>query len=149
MAGCLALFAAGCVSVQKFDQASSQFPQLSPGQGRIYFYRDSKFYGSGQEETVSLNDEKVGYLKVGRFFYVDRPAGNYTVGGGCAGLLGGLYGKNEVSIALGDGEAKYIRINQNFGLAHVQAVPTPEDKESALKTLADCRYAPEGKHSFF
>jgi hypothetical protein len=146
----LALFAVGCASLPKFNQASSQFPTLPPGQGRIYFYRGSEFYGSGLQEKIKLNDNTICYLDAGYFFYLDRPAGNYTVIGGSSGLLvEGLLPKHKATFALGDGEIKYIRIKQKFNLLQAEAVPTLEDKDSAIKTLSSCIYNPEGKYKFF
>jgi hypothetical protein len=137
MAGSLALILVGCASAPKYNEEVNQFPQLSPGNGRIYFYRDSGFYGAGKQPYIRLNDEIVGNSITGHFFYVDRPAGNYVVD-----CRTGLYAEHKLAVALNAGETQYVRSKAEFDLLGGQMTLMKEGKDTAMKTLSQCVYSP-------
>jgi hypothetical protein len=143
IAGCLAIFTVGCATQQKYNQVSSSFPQLSPGEGRIYFYSDGGF-GVGKGAPFQINDEFVGYQWFGAFFYVDRPAGNYTLSS-----PSGLTTKYQLPFALSDGETKIIRFHWKGSMFGPNAEPTLEDKDSGMLGLSKCIYNPNATNRIF
>ena len=123
----------GCVNPPKYSEAVSTFPQLAAGQGRIYFYRDPMPLGVEVQPEIKLNGAKVGNSIPAKFFYVDRPAGNYIVS--CA-----TEAEHKLSLSLDGGETKYVRTEINMGLFIGQVKPLLEDRTQAEKTLKDCSY---------
>src|SRR5688572_9924685 len=69
---------AGCASGIKHSEMASSIPTIAAGQGRVYFFRSSSMVGAAVTPDIRLNGAVVGESKPGGFFYVDRPAGNYT-----------------------------------------------------------------------
>ena len=53
----------------------SDFPDLAPGLGRIFFYRSNSAGGAIAQPKIFLNEEVVGVSRPGGFFFVDRPPG--------------------------------------------------------------------------
>jgi hypothetical protein len=132
----LALLLCLCSGCATYNQVSPGFAPLSSGQGRIYFYREFsllKLSGIIWSPDIRLNNiergtEVVGSSRSGWFFYVDRPAGDYSVSIP-------FYG-SEYSFSLAANETKYFCTDfggqggQYFG-----------DKDSAIKVLGGCLYA--------
>jgi len=75
----LALAVVGCATGPKYTEVKSSIPNLSPDNGRIYFYRSGTMFGSGIQPSVKLNGVVVGESKPGGFFYVDVPPADYEV----------------------------------------------------------------------
>ncbi|WP_233236227.1 DUF2846 domain-containing protein [Bordetella sp. LUAb4] len=67
---------AACAGPQYGDVVRNA-PPLKPGEGRVYVYMAEG--GTNIQPKIRLNGEVIGRAKVGMFFYVDRPAGNYVV----------------------------------------------------------------------
>jgi hypothetical protein len=57
--------------------AASAMPPVSPGQARIWFYRDLAPYSSLATPYVRLNGAAVGVSQPGAAFYGDVPPGHY------------------------------------------------------------------------
>ncbi|MCC2675405.1 MAG: hypothetical protein K0R58_2352 [Ramlibacter sp.] len=104
-----AALVSGCATGPKFDQVQSSLPQLAPGTGRIFVYRQSTMVGAALAPEIRLNGQPVGHAGVGSFFYVDRPAGTYSIS--ASGDT-----ERSLSFALAPGEIKYIRMYVNMGL---------------------------------
>jgi hypothetical protein len=80
LVGSLCLVIAACsVNGPKYEDIQSSIPALSPGQGRIFFYRNGAIAGGLVRPEIRLNDEPVGHSAPGGFFFVDRPPGHYVV----------------------------------------------------------------------
>jgi hypothetical protein len=110
-------------------------PRPDSGQGRIYFYREKHFAGSGMETHILLNAEIVGNSMNGGYFYLDRPPGNYVVR-----CPKGPKDRDarEISLTLGAGETKYVRTRfEGFRI-----IPTLEEEGAAAKAISKCALMP-------
>jgi hypothetical protein len=115
------------------NDASGQPAEVSEGQGRIYFYREKRFVGSGMEPHVRLNFKTVGNSMNGGYFYLDRPPGNYVVV-----CPTGRNESHEINFTLGPGETKYVQTR--FESFHI--TPSLQDKDAAVKAISGCTYMP-------
>lgn len=106
---CTAALLSGCASGPKFEQMQSSLPQLGPGFGRIFIYRQTTMVGAAHVPEIRLNGERVGTAPVTTFFYLDRPAGSYVVSAK-------IDSERSMSFVLAAGETKYVRAYVNFGL---------------------------------
>jgi hypothetical protein len=114
----------------KFAQYADRLPAPMPGEGRIWFYRESAFGGSGRRPDILLDGTKVGESKAGGYFYVDRPAGNHLVS--CeSGRI------NECRIVLEPGSTKYVRFIWDVAGWIGSLVPQEVSRTTALQELAD------------
>jgi hypothetical protein len=120
----------GCVSMPKFTEYAHRLPPLVQDEGRIWFYRQSRFVGSAIQPSVLLNGEKIGNAKPGGYFYVDRPAGKYVVTCETEQI-------NECRLVLEPGSTKYVRLTMGVGVWIAQIVPQEVSRATALQELAD------------
>lgn len=99
----LAAFAlVGCAG-SKYEKAASRIPPVPQDKGRIYFYQPQPEMMSSAQQKLRVNEVVVGRNKPGAFFFVDRPAGSYTVTN--------LYWTGDgVSFMLDAGQTRYVRI---------------------------------------
>ena len=102
------LYAASCTSGPTYEKYSGAIEPPLPLDGRIYIYCTAAS-GADFLPTVIVNGEEVGKAKPNSFFYVDRLAGKYEIS---------LSTKAErsMSLTLGDGEMKYVRLDVKTGL---------------------------------
>jgi len=108
-------------------------PQTPQGQGRIYFYRPSRFVGNAMRSHIFINSELVGESINGCYFYVDRPPGDYTVR--CSHRKGDTH---PLTLNLESGGTKYVRTHfESWNI-----VPTIEENDNAIKAISKCSYAP-------
>ena len=128
--GLAVLLLEGCVSMPNFTGYANRLPPPMQGEGRIWFYRESRFVGGGIQPSVLLNGEKIGKARPGGYFYVDRPAGNYVVACETERI-------NECRLVLESGSTKYVRLTMGVGVWIASIVPQEVSRTSALKELAD------------
>jgi hypothetical protein len=106
----LAVFLAGCAATgAKYAEASKSMPAMKAGEGRVYFIRSGSMFGAAIQPDLRLNGQVVGASKPGGFFYVDRPAGNYSASATTET-------EKTLSFNLRAGETKYVRSAPAFGL---------------------------------
>jgi hypothetical protein len=120
----------GCVSMPNFPEYAKRLPPPMQAEGRIWFYRQSRFVGSGIQLSVLLNGEKIGKAKPGGYFYVDRSAGNYVVTCETEQI-------NECRLVLTPQSTKYVRLTMGMGVWIAQIVPQEVSRMTALKELSD------------
>lgn len=130
----LLVLLAGCASSgPKYAELRSNLPSLEPGQGRIFFYRDSSALGAAIQPDIKLNDAVIGSSTPGGFFFVDRPAGSYT-----ASVATEV--ENTIPFTVAPSQTRYIKSLVGFGIVvgrvHFQLV----DAEQALSELAELHY---------
>lgn len=109
MLSAAAILIAGCASGPKFAEMKSKIPTLKSSDGRIYFFRENSMMGAAIQPSIKVNGQEVGNSKPNGFFYVDRPAGTYTIS--AATEI-----ERTLSIELAAGESKYVRSSIGFGL---------------------------------
>lgn len=73
----LLMLVAGCATTP--EPVPTAYVPIAPGMARIVFYRIAAPYDPTLEETISLNEKKVGVLPLGDAFYRDVAPGTYTV----------------------------------------------------------------------
>ncbi|HYS62560.1 MAG TPA: DUF2846 domain-containing protein [Paraburkholderia sp.] len=127
------LVAAGCASGPQYKEMASSIPTLGADHGRIYFFRSGSMVGAGVQPEIKLNGTVVGKSQPGGFFYVDEPAGRYTVSTATET-------EKTVSFALDAGETKYVRTVISMGLLVGRVVPSLETSENATKEIEGLKY---------
>jgi len=132
-AGAVGLALAGCASGVKYQSMADSIPALKGGQGRVYFMRSASMFGSAVQPEIRLNGEVVGTSRPGGFFFVDRPAGNYSA-------AASTETEKTLSFVLEAGETKYLRTSPSFGLLVGRIVIDLETPENALKELPSLSY---------
>ena len=123
---------AACATGIKYEQAAASMPSLKAGQGRVYFLRSSSMVGAAIQPDIKLNGDVVGTSKPGGFFYVDRPAGNYTASAATET-------EKVATFVLQAGETKYLRTSPSLGLLVgriVVELETPEKAKAELPSLS-------------
>jgi hypothetical protein len=128
-----------CATGAPFSEINPSLIPEAPETGRIFFYRPSGV-GAAVIPNVVLNGETVGKAVGQGFFYIDRPAGEYTV-------VTSTEVKRKVSFVLENGQARYIRfkISMGFFAGHVYGELVDEDE--ALPELKKCKFIEEKKET--
>lgn len=139
----LFLFAAAvaltaCASRKYADVSDAMVPMAS-GEGRIVLYTPatSVSLGANAQPRVRINKRLVGRAKPGGFFYVNRPAGSYTV----VAQRG-----QSLTFELAAGQTQYVRFvpdglfSSNAGDAGAkylrpELAASPLDAQAELKTM--------------
>ncbi|MGU7774196.1 DUF2846 domain-containing protein [Burkholderia sp. MR1-5-21] len=134
LAGSVALLASGCASGPQYKEMASSIPTLASDHGRIYFFRSGSVFGAGLQPQIKLNGNVVGQSKPGGFFYVDEPAGQYTVSTATET-------EKTVSFALDAGETKYVRTSVSLGVIVGRVVPSLEDSGVAMEAISGLKYS--------
>ncbi|PAJ79867.1 DUF2846 domain-containing protein [Burkholderia ubonensis] len=135
LAGGVALLASGCASGPQYKEMASSIPTLASDHGRIYFFRSGSVFGAGLQPQIKLNEQVIGQSKPGGFFYVDEPAGQYTVSTATET-------EKTVSFALDAGETKYVRTSVSLGVLIGRVVPSLEEAGTAMEAIGHLKYAP-------
>lgn len=123
----------GCASGVKYTEMASAIPTIKPNEGRIFFYRPAAMMGAAVQPDIRLNGEVVGESKPGGFFFVDRPAGQYTASTSTEV-------EKTVSFSLAPGEVKYLRGSVSFGVMVGRIVLALEDPATAKPELESLSY---------
>jgi len=113
--------------------AKGPLPALAADTGRIVFYRDA-ILSPQKRPALLLNDAEIGATQSRSFFYVDRPAGNFTVtiSGETAAPL---------TFTLVKGKTAYVRINVHSTPVSSELYPSLVDAATAARELTACNYA--------
>jgi hypothetical protein len=133
LSGVVALMAAGCASGPGYKEMAASIPTVSADHGRIYFFRSNLMIGAAIQPQIKLNGESVGQSKPGGFFYLDEPAGQYTVSTETET-------EKTVSFVLDAGETKYVRTSASLGVLVYRIVPSLEDSDTAMKDIEGLKY---------
>jgi hypothetical protein len=123
-----------CASVNpKFGVLKPDFPEISAGTGRVFFYRPVGF-GGGVQPVIKLNGKEIGESMPMAFFFLDLPPGNYMAEVSTEVT-------RTVSFTLEKGEFRYIRfhVTMGFFIGHVNGELVSE--KLALEELENCRYS--------
>jgi hypothetical protein len=132
---------AGCAATgAKYEQVASTFPALKANEGRIVFLRDTGMVGAALQPEIKLNGQVVGKSQQSGFFYVDRPAGNYTA-------TAATETEKVLTFTLDPGETKYVRSYVTMGVlvGRVNLELVEPNKARAMLTELSYTGAPAGK----
>jgi len=129
----LLLLLCGCASPPTYTEYESTLQPVPADSGRICVYRVTTV-GDAIRPTVRIDDEPVGRAIPERFFYVDLPAGNYTISAS-------TIGKYDLALGLEAGEEKYVRVEVKFGVASWNIRPVLVDAAVARRELQGTKHA--------
>lgn len=128
----LAVALGGCAtSGPRFHEVQASMPALPADQGRIVLYRSTSF-GAVIQPSIKLNGTVVGGSTPYGFYFVDRPAGDYTVSATTES-------EQKVSFTLSAGEERFVRLQPAFGFVVGRMVPVLVDRNEALSEIKDLR----------
>jgi len=103
--------------------------------GRIYVYRVTAL-GAAIQPTVYLNDVAVGKSTPKGFFYVDRPAGAYTI-------RTSTEVKRTLSLTLEPGQTRYVRLGVSIGFFVGHVYPELVDNAEGESQIRELHYTGE------
>lgn len=124
---------AGCASGPKYTAIANQIPAIPPGDGRMFFYRDSSYVGSLIKPDVDLDGRKIGKSSPGGFFFIDRPPGSYVVSTSTEE-------EYKLMIEVQAARTIYVRTKIAWGVWVGRVRPVLEDEQEAMKTLLKSKY---------
>ncbi len=74
------LILSGCSATgPKYSEYQSTVSAIDKDSSRLFFYRRSRFYSSGMDAEIYVNDNKVGECANGAYFYTDILAGKNEI----------------------------------------------------------------------
>lgn len=130
----LSVMAGGCASSgPRHSEIKDSLPSLQPGQGRVYFYRESSAWGAAIQTDIRLNSEVVGRSQPGGFFFVDRPPGAYTASSATEV-------ENTVTFKLEAQQTRFVKTYVTFGILIGRVQLQLIDGEQAITELAQLHY---------
>lgn len=124
-----------CASGVPFTELNPSLNPEIPSTGRIFFYRVTGMGGAAIQPDIIMNGEKVGKSIPQGFFYLDKPAGEYTI-------VTSTEVKRKVSFVLDEGQTRYIRFKISFGFFVGHVYGELVDPEEAEKEIEQCKYTP-------
>jgi hypothetical protein len=124
-----------CASGVPFTELNPSPNAELPNTGRIFFYRVTGAGGAAIQPDILLNGEKIGTSIPQGFFYLDKPAGEYTV-------ITSTEVKRKVSFVLDEGQTRYIRFKISIGFFVGHVYGELVDPEEAKKEIIQCKYTP-------
>ncbi|MBJ9712089.1 DUF2846 domain-containing protein [Burkholderia gladioli] len=136
---------AGCASSEPqkpiYRDMWASVPSPAAGQGRIVFFRNSAKLGDASGDQVKVNDKPAGVMPNGGFFYLDEPAGQYTITTSSAP-------DKPLTVDVAPGETKYVRMQVPFALIAGPLTPSLErEPGKAREELSMLRYVGSGPGS--
>jgi hypothetical protein len=108
-------------------------PTLDPANGRIYLYREGGIMGAAVQPAIRVNGEKVGDSSPGDYFYIDRPAGTYSISTKTEK-------SEELSVPLAAGQSVYVKFEVSMGFFVGHVLPSVVDAGKAADEIKDCDY---------
>jgi len=92
--------------LQPFSAVEANLPPPAPGLARIYFYRALSYYDLPEGTSVYLNQQTVGFSRIGTVFYRDVTPGSYFI----SVLSRGAYPNQFKTVQTKPGQTWYVRI---------------------------------------
>ncbi len=123
---------AACATGPKMAEISNRIPVLPPDKGRIWFYRESVFFGDGLQPSVRLNGNKVGDATPNGFFFVDMPPGDYEV-------ATTTEVERRATFTLAAGQERFVKLSIGLGVLVGRVIPElvePATGRAAMMGLA-------------
>ncbi len=135
----LLVILSACASGAPFTQLNPSLTPEAPQTGRIFFYRPSGM-GAAIIPDVILNGDTVGRAVGQGFFFIDRPAGEYTV-------VTSTEVKRKLSFVLEEGQTRYVRFKISIGFFVGHVYGELVDEAEALPEIQKCKSIEEKKSS--
>ncbi|WP_323120616.1 DUF2846 domain-containing protein [Burkholderia alba] len=139
VAGGVALVAGCATQGTPYQDMSASIPTLDAEHGRLYFFRETSALGAASGAQVKINDQPVGAMPMGGFFYVDEPAGEYTI-------TTSSEPDKPLKVVLDGGDTRYVRMSVPFSVIAGPLTPTlekePEKARQVVETLKYVGAAP-------
>ncbi len=133
-----ALLLAGCAG-PRYSEVADRIPPLESAEGRIYFYQPVTSSGDKIAQPAILVDgRKVGRSKPGRFFFVDRAAGEVDL----VTATDRKERKDALKVPLAAGQTQYVRVDISGGRQVLRLEPSADE---ALQAMSDLRYWGAGR----
>src|SRR5208282_6559975 len=92
--------------LKRFSAVEANLPPPASGLARIYFYRALSYYDIQEGTSVYLNQQTVGYSRIGTVFYRDVTPGSYFI----SVLSRGAYPNQFKTVQTKPGQTWYVRI---------------------------------------
>jgi len=124
---------AGCASGPRFTEVQASIPEVSAGQGRIFFYRPAAAVGAALQPEIRLNDDVVGRSRPGSFFFVDRVPGPMRV-------ATETEIENTLEFSLSAGQIRYVETSTTFGVLVGRVTPKLIDADQAVREIQSLAY---------
>ena len=128
----LAALAAGCATGPKFAEVKDSIGNLSPEQGRIFFYRTTSL-GAALQPKIRVNGEPVGKSVAKGFMFVDKDPGNYEV-------MTSTEVDRSLSLTLDKGQTRYVRFDVSIGFFAGHVYPTLVESDLGQQEILECSY---------
>lgn len=117
----------------RFAEVEAGFPSLGEDQSRIFFYRENSAFGAALTPDVLLDGQRVGELKPGSFFFVDREAGTHTASASTEAT-------SQLELTTRAGETKYVSLAFTIGVFAGHPKLTQRRAADATAALAELAY---------
>ena len=130
------LVLSACNTAPPCVESASKNQTLSADRGRVYFYRITTV-ADIIRPAVRIDGEPKGRAIPKEYFYVDLPAGNYTISAS-------TIGKYDLSLPLHAGDEKYVRLDARVSVASWYVRPVLVEPSVATQELLRTKYAPAG-----
>jgi hypothetical protein len=119
---------------QVYSDHHASEPAVSAGMGRIYFYRESSFFGLAVEAAIKIDGVAVGESSSGDYFYVDRPPGTYAISATTEK-------EENLSVPLAAGQTVYVRTHPSMGFLVGHIIPEIVADDRGTSEIKDCHFA--------
>jgi len=128
------LFISNCASTYLTVQDTQSFPKPPDDKGIIYFYRPSAFAGAAVSYDIRLNDNIIGAVRNGTYFYKMLEPGSYV-------FWARTEAKKEINMEIESGKNQYIKCGVGWGffVGHPKFSVVPE--VTGKNEIKGCKYA--------
>ena len=126
------LLFSGCASVSK--QATNQFPEPKPDKALIYFYREAKMVGAMISYNIRHNEQIIGALANGTYFYYEVEPGTHT-------FIANTEAKSSRTLTVEAGKTYYVAGRVEMGVLAGRPALSIENEQEAKSVLPTLKYA--------
>ncbi len=129
-----AVLLAACTRDMNYMEMKALMPAPPADKGRIYFYRETAWFGDLVTPDILLNNDYVGISNPGSFFYVDRAPGEYRA-------ICGMGDQNATGFTLAAGQEVYVRTALAGGIVAARMATETVGQNAALPAIHSLKYA--------
>ena len=129
----LIAFLSACATGPKYEEVHATFPDISPNNGRVFFYRKAVMFGDAIQPVVKMNGQIVGSAQPNGFFFADRPAGDMEV-------LTSTEVDERLTFTLDEGEVRYVKLSIQMGFLVGRIIPSLVGEQEGKSALVGLSY---------